>query len=465
MSDAPQPQQPQDPEQADVVVVGAGLAGLTAALRLRQGGRSVIVLEARERVGGRLLAAEIGDGEIVEVGGQWVGPTQERVLALLEELGIGRFPTFDEGRSVLELDGRLRHYSGTIPRVGPLVLADIALARLRLQRLAAGVDPARPWAAERAAELDSRSLWDWLQTGMRTRKARTMMRVAGRTIWGAEPEQISLLHALFYLRAAGGLDALLDVEGGAQQWRVEGGSQRLATTIAEQLGPEVVRTGAAVTAIESGDAGIVATTAGEHRTRARHALVAVPAPLRGRIRFEPAVPAPAADPGALAPFGRLIKAAAVYETPFWRDQGLSGESLSDSGPATLTFDNSPPSGAAGVLLGFVGGADADEHAGRSGSERRERVLACFARLFGERALEPQRYVEQEWSAAAEPWSGGGPTFVVPPGGWSALGPALADPVGRIHWAGTETAARWAGFMDGAVSSGESAAAAILAEKS
>ena len=184
MSDAPQPPQPQDPEQADVVVVGAGLAGLTAALRLRQGGRSVIVLEARERVGGRLLAAEIGDGEIVEVGGQWVGPTQERVLALLDELGIGRFPTFDEGRSVLELEGRLRHYSGTIPRVGPLVLADIAFARLRLQRLAARVEPGRPWASDGAAELDSRSLWDWLQTGMRTRKARTMMRVAGRTIWG-----------------------------------------------------------------------------------------------------------------------------------------------------------------------------------------------------------------------------------------------------------------------------------------
>jgi monoamine oxidase len=454
--------QPAGVEEADVVVVGAGLAGLTAALRLRQAGRSVVVLEARDRVGGRLLAAEIGAGEIVEVGGQWVGPTQERVLTLLGELGIGRFPTFDEGRSVLELEGRLRHYSGTIPRVGPFVLADIALTRLRLQRLAARIDPARPWQADGAAALDSRSLWDWLAKNMRTGKARTMMRVAGRTIWGAEPEEISLLHALFYLRAAGGLDALLDVEGGAQQWRIEGGSQRLATTIAAQLGPDL-RLNAAVTAIASGGDGVIAA-AGGLRIRARDAVVAVPAPLRGRIRFDPAPPGPAADPGALAPFGRLIKAAAVYETPFWRDQGLSGEALSDSGPTTLTFDNSPPSGAAGVLLGFVGGADADEHVKRDEGERRERVLACFARLFGERALAPHRYLEQEWSAAAEPWSGGGPTFVVPPGGWTRLGPALAEPAGPIHWAGTETASRWAGFMDGAVSSGERAAAAILAAR-
>ena len=331
-------------EEADVVVVGAGLAGLTAALRLRQGGRSVIVLEARTRVGGRLLAAEIGGGEIVEVGGQWVGPTQERVLALLDEFRIGRFPTFDEGRSVLELDGRLRHYSGTIPRVGPLVLADIALARLRLQRLAAAIDPARPWAAPDAAELDSRSLWDWLETGMKTRKARTMMRVAGRTIWGCEPEDISLLHALFYLRAAGGLDALLDVEGGAQQWRIEGGSQRLATTIADELGP-ALRLDAPVASIDVTAEGVLAAASGL-RVRARDAVVAVPVPLRERIRFSPALPAPAGDLAALAPFGRLIKAAAVYETPFWRDQGLSGESLSDFGPTTLTFDNSPPSGAA-----------------------------------------------------------------------------------------------------------------------
>ncbi len=447
-------------ERADLLVVGAGLAGLTAALRAQQAGLSVIVLEARERVGGRLLAAEIGEGEITEVGGQWVGPTQERVLALLDELGIGRFPTFDEGSSVLELDGRLRQYSGTIPRVGPLVLADIAIARLRLQRLAAKIDPARPWAAPGADELDSRSLWDWLEGGMKTTKARTMMRVAGRTIWGCEPEDISLLHALFYLRAAGGLDVLLDVEGGAQQWRVEGGSQRLATTIAERLGP-ALRLNTPVAAIATTAEGVLAEAPG-NRISARNAVVAVPAPLRGRISFLPALPTPATELEDLAPFGRLIKAAAVYETPFWRDQGLSGESLSDLGPTTLTFDNSPPGGAVGVLLGFIGGADADRYAKLGQGERRKQVLNCYARLFGEQALSPQRYLEQEWSAAAEPWSGGGPTFVVPPGGWSRIGPALSTPQGPIHWAGTETASRWAGFMDGAVSSGESAVAAILA---
>lgn len=443
--------------ELDVAVVGAGLAGLVAARRLRDADLSVRLLEARDRVGGRLLNAPIGDGAVVEVGGQWVGPTQDRVLALLDELGIGKFPTYDEGESVLELGGKTRRYAGTIPRVGPLVLADIAIARFRLQRLAKRVDPERPWAAP--GELDEATLADWLARGMRTTAAREMLRVAGRTIWGAEPEELSLLHALFYLRSAGGLDVLLDVDDGAQQWRIEGGSQRVAEAIAEDLGG-ILRLGAVVEGIAIGDGGVEIAVRDGDVVRAKRAIVSVPAPLRGRILVEPALPEVSKRVAKEVRFGRLIKCAAVYERPFWRDAGLSGEALSDIGPTTLTFDNSPPDGKPGVLLGFVGGADAEPHARLDEAGRRDRVLACFARLFGEGALEPRRYVEQDWGA--EEWSGGGPTFVLAPGAWSAAGPGLREPVGPIHWAGTETASRWAGFMDGAVRSGERAAAEILA---
>ncbi len=442
----------------DVAVVGAGLAGLVAARRLREAGASIAVLEARERVGGRLLNAPIGDGRVVEVGGQWVGPTQDRVLALLEELGIGTFPTFDSGRSVLELEGRTRHYKGTIPRVGPLVLADIALAQLRLERLARKVDTERPWLTPGAEGLDNQTLGDWLAHGMRTRKARKMMRVAGRTIWGAEPEDLSLLHALFYLRAAGGLDVLLDVEDGAQQWRIDGGSQRVALALADDLGPDL-RLGSPVSSIAAAPGGVRVGT-GSDEIGARRVIVAVPVPLRGRIGFEPELEGGHAEISRRVPFGRLIKAVAVYERPFWRDAGLSGEALSDTGPATLTFDNSPPDGSPGVMLGFVGGADADEHTQLGRAQRRQRTLAGYARLFGDAALEPLDYFEQDW--AAEPWSAGGPTFLMKDGAWVEVGPALTEPVGPIHWAGTETASRWAGFMDGAVRSGESAAAEVLA---
>jgi monoamine oxidase len=440
---------------ADVVVAGAGLAGLVAARRLGERGRSVVVLEARPRVGGRILNATVTDGASVEVGGQWVGPAQDRVLALAEELGVQTFPTFDEGKSVLELRGRRKRYSGTIPRVGPFVLADIARARRRLQKLASRLDTEAPWLTADAATLDGRTLQSWLEAEMRTRPARTMMRIAGRTIWGAEPEEMSLLHALFYIRGAGGLDPLLDVGGGAQESRVVGGSQVLPERLAADLG-SALRLGSPVTAIRSAPEGVLADAG---RTfRARRAIVAVPLPLRGRIEFSPPLPDAHRTLGEVARFGRLIKCVAVYDEPFWRRGGLSGEALSDVGPASLTFDNSPPEGRPGILLGFVGGGDTPAHAGLSEAERRAAVLECFARLFGDEALDPRLYLEQDW--AAEPWSGGGPTFLMPPGAWVDAGTALREPHGAVHWAGSETATRWAGFMDGAVRSGERAAAEV-----
>lgn len=443
----------------DVVIVGAGFAGLAAARTLERAGARVIVLEARERAGGRTENSEIGDGRIVEVGGQWIGPTQDRIAALAQSVGVGTFPTYGEGANLLRIDGRLRRYSGTIPRLGPLVLLDVARALRKLEALAAPIDPVAPWESPAALRLDSTSLGAWVERTMLTATAKRLLRVAGRTIWGAEPEELSLLHVAFYLSSAGGFEMLTDVEGGAQQDRLIGGPGAVVARIAEELGGRLMLGAPVERIVQAGEAATVIAGSGTTVTASR-VVVAIPPALTGAIEFDPpTTPQRRQLAQRMAP-GWLVKATAVYDEPFWRQQGLSGEALNEEGPVTTTFDNSPPEGTPGALVGFVGGRDARLFARLDPGERRRAALACFESLFGERARNPELYIERDW--AAERWSGGGPVGNFASGGWTACGPVLREPVGRVHWAGTETATRWAGYIDGAVSSGERAAGEALA---
>lgn len=416
-----------------------------------------MVLEARERVGGRTLNLPLEGGEVVEIGGQWVGPTQEHVLALCEELGLETFPTYNDGRNLLELAGRRSRYKGTIPRISPLVLADIERGRRRFNRLARSVPPEEPWAAPDAERLDALTLGGWLSENVRSKRARSLFAIACGTVWGMEPSQVSLLWALTCVSSAGGFDALIDVEGGAQQDRIVGGSQAICELIAEGLAGSV-RLGAAVSEI-SQDGDSVTVTAGGAPVRARRAIVAMAPNLCSRIRFEPQLPGRREQLTERMASGALTKCTAVYERPFWREQGLTGEAVSDAGPLETSFDNSPPGGEPGVLVGFISGRAAVEHALRGLSERRRLVTEGLDRMFGEAARYPLSYHEQAWSE--ERWSAGGPVCSPAPGTLTAYGDELRRPAGRVHWAGAETATVWCGYMDGAVQSGERAAGEAL----
>jgi monoamine oxidase len=443
-------------EKVDVAVVGAGLSGLAAARALADAGREVVVLEARERVGGRLFNATLGDGVTVDLGGQWVGSDHARVQRLAAELGIEIFPQHGAGRNLLDVGGRRRRYRGTIPRVDPRGLWDLFVVRRRLHRLAQAVGAEEPWTADRAAELDGESLAEWCERNVRSKIARDLMGLATRTVWGEAPEQLSMLHVLFYVAAAGSFDKLIDTEGGAQQDRLDGGAQLLPLRLAEALGDRV-RLGAPVRRIEQrGDS--VRLIADGVEVEAERAIVAAPPAIVARIELDPQPPGRPQLAERLRP-GALTKCMALYEEPFWRGNGLSGEAVTDAGPVTLTFDSSPRDGSAGVLLGFVGGPEARQIARLAPAERRAAVLACFERLYGPQAARPLDYAEQTW--AEEQWSGGGPTSNFGPGGWTACGPALRRPSGRVHWAGTETATIWSGYMEGALQAGERVAAEVL----
>ncbi len=441
----------------DVAVIGAGLSGLRAARALADAGREVVVLEARERVGGRLLNASLGDGVTVDVGGQWVGSDHVRVQRLAGELSIEIFPQHGAGRNLLDVAGKRRRYRGTIPRLGPRVLWDVFVARRRIDRMAREVGADEPWAAERAAAFDRETLAEWCERNVRTEIARELIGLAGRTVWGTGPEELSMLHVLFYVAAAGSFDKLIDTEGGAQQDRLDGGAQLLPLGLAESLGDRV-RLGAPVRRI-SQSGGVVRIGADGIEVEAERAIVAVPPAIAAQIELDPLPPGRPQLAERLRP-GALTKCMALYEEPFWRADGFSGESVTDAGPVTLTFDSSPRDGSAGVLLGFVGGPEARELAAMPAAERRAPVLACFERLFGSRAGQPLDYAEQTW--AEEQWSGGGPTSNFGPGGWTASGPTLREPTGRVHWAGTETATIWSGYMEGALQAGERVAAEVLA---
>jgi monoamine oxidase len=443
--------------RADVAVIGAGLAGLTAARELERAGTSVAVLEARDRVGGRLLSEPIGDGKVVEVGGQWIGPSQDRMYALAREAGIEIFPTHTNGDNLLLLEGKLRRYAGTIPRLGPYALVEIALARRKLDRLARTVPADAPWDAAAAERLDGETMRSWLERNVRHSAARKMFEIACSIVWGCAPEEISLLHVLFYVSAAGSFDAILDTEGGAQQDRFVGGSQKLAIWLADHIQGEIHLSEPVRRVDQDGDGVIVGADGIE--LRGRCAIVAVPPNLAGRIEYAPSLPPNRDLLTQQMPQGLTTKCQALYETPFWREDGLSGEAISDVDPVGVVFDNSPPDGSPGVLLGFVTGRPARSFADAAPDERRRSVIECFVRLFGERAASPLRYIEGSWEQ--EEWTRGCPTCRFAPGGWTAWGRYLRAPIGRIHWAGTETATEWCGYMEGALQSGERAAREAL----
>jgi monoamine oxidase len=492
---------PSGSRRADVVVIGAGIAGLVAARTLRSKGLSVVVLEARDRVGGRTLNQDLGangfPGRVVEMGGQFVGPLpnepatssvptqavywpQARVFGLAAELGIGTFKTYNNGDYINYLRGVGGTRYSSSSRIPPdPSTANAGLAIGLLNQMARGVDPAAPWSSAQASEWDGETVESWMRRTLvppASPDASTshLVTLAVEAVLSVEPREISMLWLLTYIASAGNLDNLVDTANGAQDSRFVGGSQAISNAMAAELGDNLALN-APVRALEHSGGTVTARGEGFSAT-GRRAIVAVPPALAGRVAYDPPLSDLSGD-GFLRdqltqrfPMASILKVNVIYPRPFWRDQGLAGQVTSDSGAVRATFDNTPhpdpqtPRVSPGAILGFIEADEARLLSGRTREQRYQQVLADLANYFGPQALQPlggiNGYYEALWNR--EEFSAGGPIGFPMPGALVEYGPALRRPLGLVHWAGTETATRWAGYMDGAVESGERAANEVLA---
>jgi monoamine oxidase len=454
----------------DVAVIGGGIAGLTAARDLVAGGKTVAVLEARDRVGGRVVNLALANGGVTEGGGEFIGPTQDRIKALADSLGVATFTTYNTGKNLLYKDGKKTPYAtdgilGAVPPVDAAGLANAAIVQASLDDMAKTVPVDAPWTAAKAAEWDKQTFESWLNANAVIPSAKFLLDVACTSIFSAQPRELSLLFVLFYIAAAGNesnvgtLERLTDTANGAQESRFVGGSQQVPIKLAAKLGDKVVLSAPVRSVVLSGGKYVV--TADGITVTAKKVVVAVPPPLAARISFDPLLPASRDQLSQRLPMGSIGKAIAVYDTPFWRSDGLNGQVVSDSGVVRSTFDNSPPDASYGALMGFI---EADEMRAYDASgvdEVKAAVLKDYATYFGDKAKSPASFVLQRWDN--EGFSRGGPVAYAPPGVLTEYGAALRKPVGGIHWAGTETSTYWNGYMDGAVRSGERAAKEVLAE--
>jgi monoamine oxidase len=450
--------------EADVAIVGAGLTGLTAAAELERLGAATVVLEARDRVGGRVLSVPVGDGVAIDQGGQFIGPPREGpwlMDAVCRDLGVERFHTPDDGDKLVVVAGRRRRYRGLAPTRPWHAGLELVHAKNKLERLAREVPIGAPWQAGDGARLDGQTYAAWIERNVRTKQSRALLRLATETLYAAAPEEFSLLHALAYVRSAGRghLTFLARIARGHQQEQLRGGAQTVPLRIAARL-PEPVVHGAEVRQAEVHEDERVTLTGPALTVRCRRAVLAMAPSLAQRLDYVPSLPA--AREQAMHGFrgGAVITVSLVYDSPHWRERGLSGYAANTSGAVRGVLDVSPPGAACGVLQAFVV-ADAARSLGPlPAEERRARVLDALVELFGEPARSPQLYFEKDWSL--DPWTRGCYHSLGVPRAWIDHGRALHAPVGPLHWASSETATWGLGTMEGAVDSGRRVARAVAA---
>lgn len=445
----------------DVIVVGAGYAGLVAAYRLGQSGHKVTLIEASSRVGGRTLDHEVS-GMRLELGGQYIAPEQHRVLGLIKELGLETYLSYGEGNSFFSFNGKVAPYKGSpakclVEGLGQpeSIQEEIENGLKTLEQLFPQIPKDTPWTAPQAQFLDSLTFQTWLEATQPSLLVRNFFRFMTNQGFSTDPEEISLLQMLWFLNTSHGLPPW--AVGGPQSYRIRGGTQLLAMRLAEKISGKILFNEPVLSIEQKNDRVWVHTL--EKHYEAQAAIVCLPPQLLAQLRYDPILPADLFRAFSAFQIGNAMKVQAVYDRPFWRDKGWSGSGIIYEGPQTFTYDNSGPDGVPGVLLGFITASRATIWNRKSVEERKKAVLDAWAAVFGAAVLNPIEYVEMDW--AQDPFIRGGHGCHLPPGVWCELGSALGGShmprFGRIFWAGSDLAKDWNGYLEGALFAGEQTA--------
>jgi len=443
--------------RTDYCVVGAGFAGLTAARRLLDRGKSITLIEARDRVGGRAWNRTASDGTVVSVGGTWLGKRQDRMFQMCREFGMEVYSQYDQGDVVMHLDGANRRYRGN-PKVDLFALASLGLGFWQLDRMVKRLPIDEPWKANGAKELDSQTLGAWFGSrwNVPSATARKLMHTTMTTLFCVDPDEVLLLGSLVLARGGGSFEYYVDSTI-TETHLVDGGVPELAVRLAGKIG-DALHLASPVRAIKQGSTS-VEVFSDRLTVEARRVIVATPPFLAGRIDYDPVLPAAHTQLLRRMLSGSAVRGITIYDEPFWRKDGLSGMSVAPDLPVAVAIDQSPRSGHPGILSSYLFGPQAVAAAALDSAERREMWLRALEVRYGPKALSPRAHIETDW--AAEQWSLGGMIAHFAPGVLTNFGHALREPAGRIHWAGAERAREMHGLMEGAVRSGESAADEVV----
>uniref|UniRef100_A0A3B4ED56 Amine oxidase n=2 Tax=Pygocentrus nattereri TaxID=42514 RepID=A0A3B4ED56_PYGNA len=446
----------------DVIVIGGGISGLSAAKLLLESGLNPVVLEARDRVGGRTYTVQNKQTKWVDLGGAYVGPTQNRIFRLAKQYGVKTYKVNEEESLVHYVKGKSYPFKGPFPPVwNPLALMDYNNLWRTMDNMGREIPNEAPWRAPHAEEWDKMTMQEFFDKVCWTSAARRFATLFVNVNVTSEPHEVSALWFLWYVKQCGGTMRIFSTTNGGQERKFVGGSSQISECMARELGDRVKLQSAVCSIDQTGDM-VVVKTVSEETYKAKYVIVAIPPGLNLKIHFNPELPPLRNQLIHRVPMGSVIKCMVYYRENFWRKKGYCGSMVieEEEAPIGLTLDDTKPDGTVPAIMGFILARKSRKLAGLTKEERKKRICEIYARVLGsEEALHPIHYEEKNW--CEEEYSGGCYTAYFPPGILTQFGKVLREPVGRLYFAGTETATEWSGYMEGAVQAGERASREIL----